>query len=123
MGRSKWLPSFKTSAGDKLTVMRRAGNARPRAVKAARTRSRDSATALSGKPTMLKAGRPETIVTWVSTSTTSTPWNATVRTRATIGSAQHDKSRESLGRGAVQHQPARLGSKYRPQARDPAAIR
>ena len=40
---------------------------------AARTRSRDSATALSGRPTTLNAGSPEAIVTWVSTSMTSTP--------------------------------------------------
>jgi hypothetical protein len=64
--------------------MRRGGSARPSAAKAARTRSRDSATALSGRPTTLNAGSPEAIVTWVSTSMTSTPLNATVRTRATI---------------------------------------
>jgi hypothetical protein len=56
-----------------LTVIRFGGSAKPSAASAARTRSRDSATALSGKPTTLKAGRPETIVTWVSTSMTSTP--------------------------------------------------
>lgn len=31
------------------------------------------ATALSGNPTTVKAGNPEAIVTWVSTSMTSTP--------------------------------------------------
>ena len=31
-----------------------------------------------------QAGSPEAIVTWVSTSMTSTPWNATVRTLAII---------------------------------------
>ena len=49
----------------------------------ARTRSRDSPTALSGRPTMVKAGSPEAIVTCASTSTAAIPWNATVRTRAT----------------------------------------
>jgi hypothetical protein len=39
-------------------VMRRAGNARPEAISAARTRSRASETALSGKPTIVKAGMP-----------------------------------------------------------------
>jgi hypothetical protein len=68
-----------------LTVIRFGGKAKPRAASAARTRSRDSATALSGNPTTVKAGSPEAIVTWVSTSMTSTPRNATVRTRATIG--------------------------------------
>ncbi len=46
------------SAGAMLTVMRRAGNARPEAISAARTRSRASDTALSGKPTTLNAGSP-----------------------------------------------------------------
>ena len=38
--------------------MRRAGSARPEATSAARTRSRASDTALSGRPTTLKAGNP-----------------------------------------------------------------
>ena len=38
--------------------MRLGGRARPSAPSAARTRSRDSATALSGKPTMVNAGKP-----------------------------------------------------------------
>ena len=84
--RNGCLP-LATSAGARLTVMRRGGRARPSADKAARTRSRDSATALSGRPTIVKAGSPAAIVTWVSTSTISTPRNATVRTRATIASA------------------------------------
>src|SRR6476620_7826754 len=39
------------SAGARLTVMRLAGSARPEAISAERTRSRDSATALSARPT------------------------------------------------------------------------
>jgi hypothetical protein len=53
--------------------MRLGGSPRPSEASAARTRSRDSATALSGSPTTVKAGNPEAIVTWVSTSMTSTP--------------------------------------------------
>ena len=53
--------------------MRLGGSPRPNEASAARTRSRDSATALSGNPTTVKAGSPEAIVTWVSTSMTSTP--------------------------------------------------
>ena len=64
--------------------MCRDGSDRPSAASAERTRSRDSATALSGSPTTAKAGSPAVIVTWASTSTTSTPLNATVRTRATM---------------------------------------
>ena len=37
-------------------VMRRAGSASPEAIMAERTRSRASDTALSGRPTMVKAG-------------------------------------------------------------------
>ncbi len=53
--------------------MRLGGSARPSDFSAERTRSRNSATALSGRPTTVKAGRPEVIVTWVSTSMTSIP--------------------------------------------------
>jgi hypothetical protein len=54
IGRSKWLPSFNTSAGARLTVIRLGGNPRPSEASAALTRSRDSATALSGKATTVK---------------------------------------------------------------------
>ncbi len=84
MGRSKWLPSLARSAGARLTVMRLGGSARPSALSAPRTRSRDSATALSGSPTTEKAGRPALICTCTSTSMTSMPRNATVLMRATI---------------------------------------
>jgi len=62
IGRSKWLPSLGRSAGARLTVMRRGGSARPTAASAARTRSRLSATALSGRPTTAKPGMPD--ATW-----------------------------------------------------------
>src|SRR5260370_13444876 len=64
--------------------MWRDGSDRPSAASAERTRSRDSPTALSGRPTTAKTGNPEVIVTWVSTATTSTPLTASVRTRATM---------------------------------------
>ena len=78
IGRSKCEPSFGRSAGERLTVMRLAGSARPIAVIAARTRSLASLTALSGSPTRLKAGRPAAMAHCTSTSRASTPWNATV---------------------------------------------
>src|SRR5712692_396350 len=83
IGRSKWLPSLARSAGAKLTVMRLGGSANPSALSAARTRSRDSATVLSGSPTTMKFGKPPAMVTCTSTSSTSMPWKATVRMRAT----------------------------------------
>jgi hypothetical protein len=84
MGKSKWLPSLTRSAGARLTVMRFGGKARPMEVKAARTRSRLSVTALSGSPTTVKAGSPGAICTCTSTSKTRMPWKATVLTRATM---------------------------------------
>src|SRR5512144_456575 len=58
IGRSKWLPSLRRSAGARLTVIRFGGSARPIAASAARTRSRLSATALSGNPTTENDGKP-----------------------------------------------------------------
>ena len=58
IGKSKCAPSFKTSAGAKLTAIRFGGKARPIDANAARTRSRDSATALSARPTIAMAGKP-----------------------------------------------------------------
>jgi hypothetical protein len=67
--------------------MRFGGRAKPEACNAACTRSRLSATALSGRPTMLNIGRPGVISTCTSTGTASMPWKATVVIRATIGSS------------------------------------
>ena len=64
--------------------MRRAGKASPDAIRAERTRSRASETALSGRPTMVKAGMPGATWTWTSTGRTSMPSNATVETRWTM---------------------------------------
>ena len=58
-------------AGPRVTVIRRGGSPSPSEPSAARTRSCDSAAALSGNPTTVKAGNPKPIVTWVSTSMTS----------------------------------------------------
>src|ERR1700679_655542 len=66
--------------------MRRAGSARPDAIRALRTRSRASETALSGSPTTVNAGSPGATCTWTSTARASMPSIATVDTRWTIGS-------------------------------------
>src|SRR5258708_18382865 len=63
--------------------MRLGGRANPRALSGGRTRSRDSATVLSGSTTTMKFGKPPAMVTCASTSSTSMPWKATVRMRAT----------------------------------------
>jgi hypothetical protein len=64
--------------------MRFGGKARPMAFSAPRTRSRLSATALSARPTMVKAGMPGLIWTWTSTARASMPSKATVVTRANM---------------------------------------
>ena len=51
MARSKYEPSFFRSAGARLTVIFWVGNRRPLFLRAERTRSRLSLTAVSGKPT------------------------------------------------------------------------
>jgi hypothetical protein len=53
----------------------------PEAIIAERTRSRASDTALSGRPTKVKAGIPGATCTWTSTGLTSIPSKATVVTR------------------------------------------
>ena len=58
MGRSNRPPSFGTSAGARLTVMRPPGSSKPEFASAARTRSRLSFTAVAAMPTMEKPGRP-----------------------------------------------------------------
>ena len=61
--------------------MRRAGSASPEAISAERTRSRASDTALSGRPTIAKAGSPGATCTCTSTARASIPSKATVETR------------------------------------------
>ena len=78
IGRSKWLPSLGRSAGDRLTVMRRDGMAMAIDDSAVRTRSRASDTALSGRPTIAKAGMPGVTAHCTSTVRASTPSKATV---------------------------------------------
>ncbi len=58
MARSKRPPSLGRSAGARLTVMCLEGNSKLPLSRALRTRSRDSFTEVSGRPTMLKAGKP-----------------------------------------------------------------
>ena len=78
MGRSKWLPSFGMSAGERLTVIFFDGSAMDRAESADCTRSRASLTALSGRPTMEKRGIPGESAHCTSTDFASIPSKATV---------------------------------------------
>ena len=58
MGRSYTVPAFFRSAGARFTVMRETGKGKPQFLMAERTRSRASFTAVSGRPTISKAGSP-----------------------------------------------------------------
>ena len=58
MGRSKAVPSFLLSAGDKLTVIRHGGRFSPTFFRATVTRSLDSRTSVLRDPTIKKAGSP-----------------------------------------------------------------
>ena len=68
MGRSYTVPSLRTRAGARFTVMRLTGNFSPQFFTAARTRSRASFTAASGRPTTSKAGSPPEITHSTDTS-------------------------------------------------------
>ncbi len=73
MGRSSPAPPFRTPDGARLTVVLRWGQGRPLDSNAARTRSRDSRTAASGRPTMVNPGSPFDTCTSTDTGRPSTP--------------------------------------------------
>ncbi len=69
IGRSKPVPAFLVSPGDRLTVMRREGSANPELVSAAETRSRLSFTSPAGRPTIVQCGSP-----WATSISTQTSY-------------------------------------------------
>lgn len=74
IGRSNVAPFFGRSAGERLTTTFPLGNWNPCCLIAARTRSRDSRTAASGSPTIVKEPRrPWVTVASILTSRGSTP--------------------------------------------------
>ena len=73
IARSRRAPSFRSSAGDKLTTMLLVSIWQPRWRIAARTRSRASRTAGSGRPTTARAGSPGRASTSTWTRRASTP--------------------------------------------------
>src|SRR5690606_29545479 len=82
IGKSYRPPPFGMSAGDKLMVMRCGGNSKPLFIIAARTRSLDSLTAVSGIPTIDKLGNPGEICTSTRTCGAVTPNSARDKTTA-----------------------------------------
>src|SRR5262245_57423903 len=85
MGRSKLGPSFFTSAGARLMVVRPIGNLKPELDKAVLTRSRDSFTAASGNPTMTTTVSPHPALTSTSIGYASMPLTAAEQTLASMG--------------------------------------
>ena len=85
MGRSKLGPSFFTSAGARLMVVRPMGNLKPELVSAVVTRSRDSFTAASGRPTMTMTVSPQPALTSTSTGYASMPLTAAEQTLESMG--------------------------------------
>ena len=80
IARSKLGPALRRSAGARFAVIRCCGKSKPEFTSAARTRSRDSRTAASGRPTREKVCRPRwqtSTSTW--TSRTSMPSRLKVR--------------------------------------------
>src|SRR5208282_4898280 len=77
-------PSFLTSAGARLIVVRPKGNLNPELVMAVETRSRDSFTAASGNPTMTTTVSPHPELTSTSTGKASMPLTAADKTRASM---------------------------------------
>src|SRR6185437_15329903 len=87
--RSRPAPPFRMPEGARLTVTRRSGHGSPLDSRAARTRSRDSRTAASGSPTMVKPGRP--FDTWTSTAI-GRP-TVPIRVAAEMEASMHKKGR------------------------------
>ena len=73
IARSKWLPSFLSSDGDRLTVIFRGGNLNSLELRADLILSRDSSMELPASPTILNPGRPFVKVVSISTICASSP--------------------------------------------------
>ena len=78
------MPAFFCPAGARFTVIRLTGNLAPQFFTAARTRSRASRTAASGRPTMSKAGSPPERKHSALTAYPAMPFSPRERTVTTI---------------------------------------
>ena len=85
IGRSNDVPSFRTSAGERCTVIRLDGTSNPEVESAAVTRSRASFTAFDARPTMVQDGSPGTTSTSTVTSIASMPMTEADRMEASMG--------------------------------------
>ena len=110
-------------------MIRRAGSARPEAISAERTRSRASETALSGSPTMAKAGRPGATCTCTSTARAFDPlksYGGNTLDHAALSRAngsvkcyrrqEHSENREATGFGRLRRTDRRCALRQPRQA-------
>src|SRR5256885_6396569 len=102
MGTSKLAPSFLTSPGARLTVMRLCGSSYPEFRIAVAQRTLASTHAMSGRPTTTKPGSPRARSTWTSMGKALVPSSAAQRkeacTRGRIASGVPER-RQSGGDG------------------------
>src|SRR5262245_55838015 len=116
-GRSYEGPCLGSSAGARFAVMRRSGYWSPLFLMAARTRSRASLTAVLGKPTRKKFGKPWwPRSTWTSTRRPSRPSTAAVLIEAITprpyGQRRHAKRHaEAVEASRLDEKPSRLDEK------------
>src|SRR3954467_466735 len=105
MGRSKLGPSLRRSAGARLIVVLPRGILKPELVRAVLTRSRDSLTAVSGRPTMTMTLSPQPAFTSTSTGNASIPLTAAEHTLANINClyaiTRPGVQSRFLGKGAI----------------------
>src|SRR5580704_965786 len=102
MGKSKLGPSFLTSAGARLIVVRPIGNLNPELVRAVLTRSRDSFTAASGRPTMTMNVSPQPAFTSTSTGYASMPLTAAEQTLDNMADVMGKRMRKRNQHFAIQ---------------------
>src|SRR5437868_6163154 len=98
IGRSKLGPSFLTSAGARLIVVRPRGTLNPEFERAVPTRSRDSFTAASGSPTMTIMESPQPAFTSTSIGYASIPFTAEEKTRDSMGALINSLGRKERKR-------------------------
>jgi len=82
IARSSDAPVFRRSAGARLTVIRRGGWVNPSLRNAPRTRSRDSWSAASARPTTVNPGRPGATSTSTRMNRPARPWSVADGTMA-----------------------------------------
>ena len=85
-------PALRMLAGARLTTIRESGNSKPQLTSAARTRSRASLTAASGRPTIVKPGRPR----WTSISTRTGPGGEAVEGEGAGGGEHGGHARSEM---------------------------